>query len=33
MFNGMVNLGVGDSAKGNIPVVIVNIDINLTDVR
>ncbi|MDR4927912.1 hypothetical protein [Peribacillus simplex] len=29
----MVNMGEGDSAKGNIQVVIVNIEINLTDIR
>ncbi|SIR57193.1 hypothetical protein SAMN05878482_104312 [Peribacillus simplex] len=32
MFNVMVNMVVGDLDKGNIQVVIVNIDINLTDV-
>lgn len=32
MFNNIVNMVVGDIDKGNIQVVIVNIDINLTDV-
>lgn len=31
MYNGMVNMRVGDSAK--VKVVIVNLDFNLTDVQ